>query len=242
MSDINKGEKWIVHGLINICMVFMIFTMVLMCGFIKSDEGLTVFKTYNGVIYQGNENTNKVALMINVYWGTEYLDKMLDVLEKHNAKATFFVGKTWVEENPEMLKKIYSKGHEIGNHGSSHKEHGKLSYDANISEIDGCTKAVEKILGLNMNLFAPPGGSYNKQTVKAAESLGYKTILWTHDTIDWRDQDEELIFSRATKNAMSGDLVLMHPTRATSEALERVIVALNGKKLTLDTVSNTIKD
>lgn len=242
MSDINKGEKWIVHGLINIFMVFMIFTMVLMCGFIKNDEGLTVFKTYNGVIYQGNEKNNKVALMINVYWGTEYLEKMLDILEKHNAKATFFVGTTWVEENPQMLKKIHSQGHEIGNHGSNHKEHGKLSFDANLSEIDECSKVVQKTINMKMSLFAPPGGSYNKQTVKAAESLGYKTILWTHDTIDWRDQNADIIFSRATKNVFSGDLILMHPTRATLEALEKIIIALNGKKLTLDTVSNTIKD
>ena len=93
-----------------------------------------------------------------------------------------------------------------------------------------------------MNLFAPPGGSYNQDTVKCAAELGYKTILWTKDTIDWRDQNEELIYQRATENVQSGDLILMHPTKATKNVLERVIATINSKKLALDTVSNTIKE
>ena len=238
----DKGEKWIVHGLVNFCLAVMIFVAVLMCGFVKGNEIVPAFKSYRGVIYQGNEQTNKVALMINVYWGTEYLEGMLETLQKHNAKVTFFVGETWVKENSELLKKMASLGHEIGNHGSNHKEHGKLSYDASYAEIQKCHERVKSVLGIDMNLFAPPGGSYNAGTVESAKALSYKTILWTHDTIDWKDQDTGLIFERATKETQSGALILMHPTKCTSEALERVIIALNGKNLTLDTVSNTIKD
>ena len=69
------------------------------------------------VIYNGNRSSNKVSLMINVYWGTEYLDDMISIFEKYGVKTTFFVGGQWVEKEPEMLNKIISKGHEIGNHG-----------------------------------------------------------------------------------------------------------------------------
>ena len=237
-----KGQKVVLHGLVSFCLVFIVFVVTLMCGFVGGDDAVETFKAYNGVIYQGSETNGKVALMINVYWGTEYLESMLETLAKHNAKATFFVGKTWAEENKDLLKKIYDAGHEIGNHGSNHKEHGRLGLEQNKSEIDGCTVAVKSILGINMTLFAPPGGSYNKHTTAAATSLGYKTILWTHDTIDWRDQNSKLIFNRATGEVRSGDLILMHPTKATSEAFEDIIVAINGKKLALDTVSNTIND
>jgi len=237
-----KKEKKIVHILCNICLLFSVFVVVLMCGFIPSSETAHVVKTYNGVIYAGNENSGKVAIMINVYWGTEYLNGMLDTLAKHNAKATFFVGETWARENPEMLKKIYAAGHEIGNHGSNHKDHKKLSHDASYSEIAKCHATVKSILNIEMNLFAPPGGGYNKATISSAQALLYKTILWTHDTVDWRDQSEDQIFSRATAEAMAGDLILMHPTRATSAVLEKIILAINGKNLALDTVSNTIKD
>lgn len=238
----NCKEKVLIHGLVNFCLVFMVFVVVLMCGFVGSSDVVATFKEYNGVIYKGSETGNKVALMFNVYWGTEYIEGILEILEKHDAKATFFIGKTWAEENPELLKEIYSKGHEIGNHGSNHKEHGRLGEEANKKEIVDCTNTISAILGVKTTLFAPPGGSYNKQTTTVAKELGMKTILWTHDTIDWRDQDNELIFDRATSEVCSGDLVLMHPTKATSEVLERVILAINGKKLALDTVSNTIKD
>lgn len=237
-----KGQKVVLHGLVSFCLVFVVFVVALMCGFVGKTDVIETFKSYNGVIYKGSETSGKVALMINVYWGTEYLEDMLAVLEKHDAKATFFVGKTWAEENKELLKKIYNAGHEIGNHGSNHKEHGRLGLEQNKKEIDDCSRAVKNILGIDMTLFAPPGGSYNKHTTNAGESLGYKTILWTHDTIDWRDQDKNLIYNRATSEVCSGDLILMHPTKATSEVLESIIVAINGKKLALDTVSNTIKD
>lgn len=67
-------------------------------------------------IYKGGA-TDKVSLMFNVYWGTEYLDKILDELDEHGVKTTFFVGGSWVRDNEAMFKKIVERGHEIGNHG-----------------------------------------------------------------------------------------------------------------------------
>ena len=240
-ENVKRKEKLIIHGLVNAVLVSIVLVTMLFCGIITGKDDIVMAnKTYNGVIYAGNENSGKVALMINVYWGTEYLDDMLETLEKYNAKCTFFVGKTWVKEYEEMLKKIYNAGHEIGNHGSNHKEHGNLSYDGNISEIDGCTQIVKQTIGVDMNLFAPPGGSYSKDTVKAAESLGYKTILWTHDTIDWRDQDVSVIYNRATGELAAGDLILMHPTRCTRDALESILKRVNDCGLKADTVSSVI--
>ena len=245
MSEkIVKDKKYffIFHGLINFCLIAIIGVTIACCSFFNRLDVVAVFKSYNGVIYAGNEKSGKVALMINVYWGTEYLEEMLETLERFEAKCTFFVGKTWVEDNPELCRKIFKLGHEIGNHGSNHKEHAKLDYDANVREITGCTDAVLRITGKQMTLFAPPGGSYSQTTVKSAKDLGYQTVLWTHDTIDWRDKNEEVIFDRATSKMQSGDLILMHPTEATKNALPRILEFIKSKKLVPDTVSNTIKD
>jgi len=243
MSNAKNKEKFsgvIIHGLVNMCLVAVVVITLIACGITGGNASVTASKSYNGVIYAGDENKGKVALMINVYWGTEFLLEMLDILDKHNAKCTFFVGGSWVNEYPAMCREIYDRGHEIGNHGTNHKEHGKLGYEASKKEIQQCTDAVIRVTGVQMNLFAPPGGSYNKQTVKSAEDLGYKTILWTHDTIDWRDKNEQLIYERATSELASGDLILMHPTEATKNALDRILTYINGKNLTPDTVSNTI--
>lgn len=203
---------------------------------------MTTSNVINGVYYSGNEESNKISLMINVYWGTEYLDGMLQILDKYDVKTTFFVGGTWAVKESDMLEKIYEKGHEIGNHGYTHKDQDKLNREQNQKEILTTHNIVKDLLNIDMNLFAPPSGAYSKTTVEVASSLGYQTIMWTRDTIDWRDKDADLIYSRAVKDAKGGDLVLMHPTEKTLEALENIIITLQEKGLKVTTVSDTLSE
>lgn len=181
------------------------------------------------VIYAGNTNQNKVSFMINVYQNEDCVLDMMDIFDAYKVKATFFVGGCWAVKHLDVVEQIYSRGFEIGNHGFHHKDHDKLSFDANTQEIKACHDVLLKNLGVEMTLFAPPSGAYNKTTVDAAESLNYKTIMWTHDTIDWRDQNEDLIFKRATKDLSNGDLILMHPTPKTVLALTKILAyAINN--------------
>ena len=193
-------------------------------------------------IYSGNTNNNNVSLMINVYWGDEYIEPILDCLNQNNIKATFFVGGVWVSKNNEMLKKIYSLGHEIGNHGYFHKDHTTLSENKNQEEIYQTHLLVKELIGIDMTLFAPPSGAYNNKTLSIANDLGYKTIMWSKDTIDWRDNDENLIFSRATNNPKNGDLILMHPTEATLKALPNIINFYKNNNYNLTTVSENLSN
>lgn len=222
-----------------ICIVLMV--VVIGCFAREVDKSSFASNSeYNGTIYAGDKSSKNVSLMINVYWGNAELESMLETLEKYNIKTTFFVGGSWALKNQDLLKKIYSKGHEIASHGYSHKEHGKLSYKDNIVEIQKCHNVIKEILGIDMELFAPPSGSYNANTIKAASELGYKTIMWTRDTIDWRDKNTELIYSRAVTKMSGGDLVLMHPTVCTKDALERIINYANNNKFKVTTVSETL--
>lgn len=181
------------------------------------------------VVYAGNTNQNKVSFMVNVYQNEDCVLDMMDIFDAYKVKATFFVGGCWAVKHLDVVEQIYSRGFEIGNHGFHHKDHDKLSFDANTQEIKACHDVVLKNIGVEMTLFAPPSGAYNKTTVDAAESLNYKTIMWTHDTIDWRDQNEDLIFKRATKDLSNGDLILMHPTPKTVLALTKILAyAINN--------------
>lgn len=204
--------------------------------------GLKVVPTsaVSGVYYNGDTSSNKVTLMINVYWGTEYLDDMLATLAEKDVKTTFFIGGTWAVLNEDYLNKIYQAGHEIANHGYHHKDHDKLDEQGNLNEISTTHKIIKELLGVDMTLFAPPSGAYDKLTVSCAESLGYHTIMWTRDTIDWRDHDAEVIYQRAIKKAKGGDLILMHPTEATAQALPRIIDYFQSNNFTLTTVSDNI--
>lgn len=231
-------ENFFIHGISN----FVIASVLVVFVFIAISNGsTTVFgSTVNNAIYNGNKNSNKVSLMINVYWGTEYLDDMLKILEDYNVKTTFFVGGKWAEKEPEMLKKIYNAGHEIGNHGYFHKDHDKLSYNQNKEEIFVCHNLVKKLINYEMTLFAPPSGAYNTTTLDVANSLGYKTIMWSKDTIDWRDKDDSLVYSRATKNVGGGELILMHPTQHTLTALPKILEYYKTNNLFVTTVTDNI--
>lgn len=232
-----KNKKSFFTGLIsNIIIGICIFSVFELCfaGSIPTSGAVTQ------AIYHGNKQNKNATLMINVYWGTEYLDGMLDILDKYNIKTTFFVGGYWVQQNDEMLNKIISKGHEIGNHGYYHKDQDKLTYEQNLEEISMNHQLVQKLSNYEMKLFAPPSGAFSNNTLNASYELGYKTIMWTKDTIDWRDKDSNLIYKRATKNMSNGDLILMHPTEHTLNALENIIKTYLNEKFNLTTVSENI--
>jgi peptidoglycan/xylan/chitin deacetylase (PgdA/CDA1 family) len=194
----------------------------------------------NGAIYKGNEKGNKIALTFNVYENAKNVEKILDILSIEKQKATFFIGGCWADDNLETVAKIVSAGHEIGSHGYYHKDHAKLSLEENKREIEYNHKLIFSAVGVKMNLFAPPSGSFSKNTVKACENLGYRVIMWTTDTIDWRDHDEDLIVKRALKNISAGNIILMHPTDCTVTALSKIIKGIKNNSLTTDTVSNVI--
>ena len=230
--------------LISNVMLIIVVGFVLSMAFVLKEKQTVVSadaQVINGAYYSGEKNSNKVCLMINVYWGTEYLVDMLNILDNHNTKTTYFVGGSWVSENPNILKQIKEKGHEIGSHGYFHKDHAKLDYARNKEEIEYCHKIVKEYTSLDMNLFAPPSGSFNQTTIKVAESLGYKTIMWTRDTIDWRDKNTDLIYSRAIKDIKGGDLILMHPTQNSRDALDRILTYIENNNLVATTVSSVLE-
>lgn len=194
----------------------------------------------NKPIYKGNPDNAKVALMINVYWGTEYLLPMLDVLDQYGAKCTFFLGGSWADDNNESVNTIKDRGHELANHGYFHKDHKKLSATANKDEILSCEKMVEGISGVKTVLFAPPSGAFSDNTLSVCQELGYKVIMWSKDTIDWRDKNTDLIYKRATDKVSNGDLILMHPTECTLAALPRILQTYKDRGISADIVTNVI--
>lgn len=192
------------------------------------------------VIYSGDTSKNNVCFMINVYQGNEYVRDILDILDVYNVKTTFFIGGSWAVNNIDLVKEIYTRGHELGNHGFYHKDQDTLDFDANVQEIELCHKVVSENLGIEMKLFAPPSGAYNVTVVDAATSLNYKTIMWTRDTIDWRDQDADLIYKRAIKDLSNGDLILMHPTEKTVQALVDILSYTINNDFNPTTVTNCL--
>jgi len=200
-------------------------------------------ETFNmDVYYKGNVEDKIVAFACNVDWGNEYIKPMLDIFSNYDIKITYFVTGRWAKDNPELLKTIYNEGHEIGNHGYQHIDYDKLDYERNKEEILMAHDIIENILGIQPKFFAPPSGAYNENTVKAAKDLDYDVILWSVDTIDWKDDtNKELIVKRVKDKIHESAIVLMHPTKETVKALPEIISYLFDKGYKIGTIGDIVK-
>ena len=187
------------------------------------------------------ENADGVSLMFNVYWGTDEVYRILSILTEYEAQATFFIGGCWADDNVDCLKAIYDAGHEIGNHGYFHKDHSVLSLAENQKEINDCNRFIQLSIGVKPTLFAPPSGAFNEDTLTAATVFGLSMVLWSKDTIDWRDKDSALILKRATEGVRGGALVLMHPMAATVDALDGILNYYKQQNLRAVTVTENLQ-
>ncbi len=226
---------------VNLALGLIVLSVGALC-LSPTDNEVTADGTGAQLYRRAGAGAQGVSLMFNVYWGTEEVYRILETLEEYDATATFFIGGCWADDNVACLKAIYEKGHEIGNHGYFHKDHKKLSLAQNQEEIKSCNDFIKLSLGITPTLFAPPSGAYGEATLSAATALQMKTVLWSKDTIDWRDKDKSLVYSRATKNVTVGDFILLHPMAATADALGDILQYYQNNSLKTVTVSKNLEN
>ena len=216
--------------------VALLFTSTLLAR--KGSENVSSASGF--AIYKGETEEAEASLMFNVYEGAENVEMILEILRRYSAKATFFIGGIWAEKNHKTLLDIAMEGHELGCHGYLHKDHSQMTQEQNKEEIAICCNLIKNVTGVTVKLFAPPSGAYGKATEAACRALGQKLVMWTKDTIDWRDSDVPTLVKRATKNISKGDLILMHPKSHTVTALPEIVESYLGKGFRLVTVSEML--
>lgn len=194
-------------------------------------------------IYCVDTQKPQVALSFDAAWGNEDTQTLLDILAKHNVKATFFMTGGWVESYPDDVKAIAAAGHDLGNHSENHKQMSQLSASDCQTEIQKVHDKVKALTGTDMILFRPPYGDYNNQLVEVANGMGYHVIQWDVDSLDWKDYGAQDIVSRVLnhKNLGNGSIILMHNgAKYTKDALEQVITGLQEKGYELVPISELI--
>lgn len=163
-------------------------------------------------ISNGNPEGNKIALTFDDGPHPEFTPKVLELLEKHNAKATFFcIGKN-VKTSPEIIQLIDYKNHTIGNHSFSHSNRIDFN-DKNgwLEEVNSTDLAIQKIIGKKPKFFRPPFGVTTSHLAKAIQETNHKVIGWnvrSFDTVS--NQTPEKIVERILKKVKSGSIILVH--------------------------------
>ena len=197
------------------------------------------------VFSKSNEETKKIALTFDDGPHPRYTERILDILDKYNVKATFFVIGVNIENYPETLKSIYSRGHEIGNHSYDHSNEKNFGREYAESEILKCEELIYKETGIIPRLFRPPQGQYSCDVEKIVNEKNYSIILWSIDTRDWEHTPPERIKNIIDKNLSGGDIILMHDytsgKNTTCDALELIIPSLLSRGYEFVTVSELMQ-
>ncbi|SFA76842.1 probable sporulation protein, polysaccharide deacetylase family [Lentibacillus halodurans] len=191
-------------------------------------------------IYRGHPDKDMVALLINVSWGTEHIPVILNILKEHNVKATFFIEGKWAMENTDYVKMIHEQEHVIGNHAYNHPVMSRLARQDMIEQISQTNEILEAITGETPKWFAPPSGDYNDQVVETADEQNMETILWSVDTIDWKNPSVSVMMNRVNNNIHPGATLLMHPTSSIVEGLDSLIKSIKEKGYKIGTVDTLL--
>ncbi|MBF8377192.1 polysaccharide deacetylase family protein [Alicyclobacillus mali] len=194
------------------------------------------------VIYRGPSTEKSVALMVNVSWGEAYVPKMLQILRDAHVKATFFIDGAWASKFPDLVRAIARDGHAVESHGYGHPDFRRLGEAKLRAQIDETNRVLAEITGKAPRLIAPPAGSYDARLAPLAKSRGMYAILWTADTVDWKNPPPAAILERVQRNVTPGALVLMHPTASTVEALPAMIRWLEARGYRMKTVEDVIDE
>ena len=156
-------------------------------------------------IYNVEKAEKVVALSFDAAWGADFTDDILEILARHEVKATFFLVGFWVERYPDVAKSISDAGHEIGNHSSTHPHMPTLSVEQITFEITRTHDLIEEATGQQPRLFRPPFGEYSNRIIETLDSLNYLTIQWSVDSLDWQqNMTRDDIYRRVTTRIHPG--------------------------------------
>ncbi len=221
------------------------------CAFVLSGilTALGIFAVYaseyrQDEIFAANRNAGKhIAITFDDGPHPKYTSQILDILKKYNAKATFFVLGSNAKKYPDLLKREFDEGHEIGNHSYSHPNMKTLSSDKILQEIKYTQDCIGEIIGTKPVIFRSPGGIYNSDIINSATSLGCKPVMWSwrQDTRDWEMPSVDKIVDTVLSNIRDGDIILFHDFNQkgspTPKALDKILSELSKLGYTFVTVS-----
>lgn len=140
----------------------------------------------------------------------QYTPRLLDILKKHNARATFFVLGSLARSHPHIITRIVNEGHEIGCHSWHHANYTRLSAEAIHNDLARWEAAVNPLIGGPARWMRPPYGAINSTARAVITQRGYRVALWTGDTGDWRKPGAAVISNRILSAARDGAVILCH--------------------------------
>jgi peptidoglycan-N-acetylglucosamine deacetylase len=136
--------------------------------------------------------------------------RLLEVLAKHNVKATFFLIGRFVKQRPEIARELVRAGHAVGNHTFSHPNLIFATAEQTRTELTDCEKALSDVVGEHSRLFRPPFGGRRLSTLRIARALGLEPVMWNVTGWDWKGKPAEFVERKVVRQVRGGDVILLH--------------------------------
>lgn len=200
-------------------------------------------KEYNAY-YVGDTDEKVIYLTFDAGYENGYTPAILDALKKHDVKAAFFIVGHYLEEEPELVKRMIKEGHIVGNHTFSHPDMSKISDEKSFGkELTSLEEMYKQVTGQDMQkYYRPPQGKFNEDNLAMANDMGYKTIFWSLAYVDWykdKQPAKEQAFEKLLPRIHPGAVVLLHSTSKTNaEILDELLTKWEEAGYTFKTLDD----
>jgi peptidoglycan/xylan/chitin deacetylase (PgdA/CDA1 family) len=183
-------------------------------------------QVFGPTICRGSAERRRIALTYDDGPNPEQTPRLMEILARHDARATFFLIGKWAEREPELVRELAAAGHALGNHTHNHPRMPFISDRAATEELRRCREAVESA-GVRFSevdgemLMRPPYGSRRPGTLRTARAEGYVPVTWSVTCYDWRRGATERKIARRAGRATGGDVILLHDGSDVGPAADR---------------------
>ena len=174
--------------------------------------------------YLGDTGKKTIYLTFDAGYENGCTEQILDVLQKHNIKAAFFLVGNYIRQNPTLVKRMTADGHIVGNHTYHHYDMSKIGdMESFRKELEDLEALYTEVTGETMQkYYRPPQGIYSEENLKMAKELGYRTVFWSLAYVDWlndRQPTSEEAYGKLIPRIHSGAVVLLHSTSKTNASI-----------------------
>ena len=226
-------------------LVFSTFSLVYVMDRTAAEKGRKYYEDAGYIIWDIQTEQKVVALTFDDGPHKTHTEQILNLLDQHDAKGTFFIVGQLAEKYPEIVRRMYESGHEIANHTYTHPYTKSVSKV--MEEIQQTSDSLYGITGFSPTLFRPVEGYYTERLVNEVAREGYKLVMWSWhlDTEDWKNPGVNNIVNKVLNGVEQGDVVLFHDgggnREQTVHALEKIVPELKKQGYTFITISEMLK-
>ena len=203
-----------------------------------------IIEEYNGISI-GSENEKVIYITFDSGYEAGYTEKILDVLKKHDVKASFFITGHYLNTASDLVKRMIEEGHIVGNHTVNHKCLPEISDEEIEKEIKNLDTVLFDKFGYEMKFFRPPKGEFSERVIKKISDLGYKTVMWSSAYDDWDNEKqnrEEYGTKKILDNLHNGCVLLLHSTsKDNANILDNVLTKIKEEGYIIKNIDEFVK-